>query len=202
MNEKQLDKSILDIISSFGPISVQEISYVIKSNIIHSSALLLEELASINHHKILGSLRRLIKEKVVKQFRCNSGYENRYGFPDLPLTTNLDLKIELVQCQECPSWLIKYSDQYKHISSFFCSFRDNDSQKLVLYRNYDDVFFIIYNSLFLGVFDNGLIRLPGQDRRKEKPEIIVVSDIIKKKKHHGNIFENLKFNFKEVICYV
>jgi len=201
MNENKINEVILDLVNTYGPLSVPEMIYSIQNNILYSIDLSSNKNKQITDYDIQKVLNSLIENKKIREFVCDTGYKRRYGIPELDTSFKLSLKIEKKICPECGCWIIIYFKKVKHLEAFFCASRLNSDTKDIVLCNYKaKIKFIIYENLFLGVIDNGVLRLPKVDRFSKIPELIIASKICMRKGKNKNLFKNLKFNFQEVFC--
>lgn len=204
MIQNRIENQVLKFIRSCGPLSIPEISYLIQNDNI---CLLLLDFESIQSKKTLKkiikkSLRNLMQKRNLREYICDTGYKTRYGIPEksMPDFTPLKLRLRIIlrQCNECISWLIEYNYKFKHLTPYFCNLRKEKDDIVLKCYDYEDLKYIFYNYLFLGVFDNGKLRFPYKNNRTHVPELIIASKILRKK---NQIYKNRKYSkyyFEEV----
>lgn len=202
MNENNLSNIILESIYQFGPLAVPEIKYLLKNYFSWKIKLGVETLFKLKNYDISKYLNKLTETRKIREYLCESGYSSRYGISKLPFTSEyplkLNLKIKLKKCSECSSWIIEYHNKKRHLFYFSCKKRDEIDDGNILFIRYNNKYFTIYNNLFLGVFEEGILRFPFRDYSKKKPELFLAMDIINKKQKSDE-FYSLKMNFEEVI---
>ncbi|KKM21801.1 hypothetical protein LCGC14_1631760 [marine sediment metagenome] len=199
-----IKNELIELIKSHGPLAIPEIAHIISEDPI----LFLKTTLDITSLKIIKKkikleLRELVKEQKIKHFECDSGYKIRYGMPNPHLDRYIPMRVKpkiiLKKCDECLAFIITLSNKIKHISCFFCNSRDQSDDANIYFLNYDDRKFILYQNFFLGVFDNGKIRLPFKNNKTHEPEFFIALKKFNKKIKSYRTNKYLKLNLKEYV---
>ena len=136
--------NILEVIRTIGPMAIQEIIYLFLNDNFWILALNSNDISSSNRFqkKIQASINELVRQRKICEYLCDTGYRRRYGVPELDISLEIPLKLELniclEKCRDCISWVINYSNKKKHLSFYSCNLR----QKKILH---------IYYSLKIGI---------------------------------------------------
>ena len=199
-----IKNELIELIKSHGPLAIPEITYIISEDpILFLKANLEITSLKIIKKRIKLELNELVNDQNIKHFECDSGYKIRYGMPNVHLDRNIPMrlkpKIFLKKCNECLAFVITLSNQTKHMSCFFCNSRTQSDDDNFFFINYDDKKFILYKNFFLGVFDNGKIRLPFKSNKTHEPEFFIALKKYNKKKRSFRLNKYLKLNLKEYI---
>ncbi|MEJ2248664.1 MAG: hypothetical protein P8Y97_03270 [Candidatus Lokiarchaeota archaeon] len=183
MNENNLSNIILESIYQFGPLAVPEIKYLLKNYFSWKIKLGVETLFKLKNYDISKYLNKLTETRKIREYLCESGYSSRYGISKLPFTSEyplkLNLKIKLKKCSECSSWIIEYHNKKRHLFYFSCKKRDEIDDGNILFIRYNNKYFTIYNNLFLGVFEEGILRFPFRDYRISSKKYNLISKFLK-----------------------
>lgn len=204
MIQNKLVHQVLKFIRSCGPLSVPEMIHLIQNDNLSLLSLDFESIQSkdVLNKKIKKCLKNLLENKNIREFTCDTGYKKRYGIPEVSIPDatplKLRLRINLIECKECISWVIEFNDKFKHLTPFYCNRRKLEDDIGLNYYDYEALKYIFYNYLFLGVFDKGKLRFPYKNNKTHDPELLIASKILKEK---NPIYKNrnyLKYYFKEV----
>lgn len=200
MSVNDLKKQVLDALRFHGQMSIQEILYLFFED--HKWIVkIVRELESkeLFVKKIARSLKQLIKEGNVREYLCNSGYRRRYGIPELSISKKIPLKLKEIpiikNCEECHFPIIIYKNKIRHFFPYLCNMRKNNDDLDLKILNGSNRRFVLYKSIFLGVLDNNIIRLPFKDNRNQIPEFFIAVTKYSNKYHK----RDLTLKFKEVI---
>ena len=203
MNDTELADNILEILRSIGPMSIQEILYLLTNDNIWILKLNPSDIQSKENleKNITNQIKKLAREEKIREYICETGYRRRYGIPEMNVSKDiplqLDLKIALKKCSECLSWVINYTEKCKHMALYSCNIRKNIDDSHLNVIEYDNKMYVIYKSFFLGVFDRNKLRLPYKNNRNHIPELFIASKLAKNQ--NINSREYLKLSFQEVI---
>ena len=200
MNQNNFKKTIIDALRTFGPLSFPELKYIFKNDISWNVKIENEYLFIKDGYNIKKMLKDLSKEENIRRYECNTGYKYRYGISKisvkLDIPVKLKLKIDKELCQYCLSWVVNYFDKSKHLNRFHCEKRDQIDCENFRILNDLDKKYIIYKELFLGVFQDGNLRLPFRDFSNNEPEFFRAIKIYSRNKNE-KLYSNLKLNFME-----
>lgn len=200
MKTKNLKEIVLESILTFGPLAIPEILYLLRNHLEWVIRLRFNEFSNLSHKKIFSIIKKLQEKKKLRDYICDSGYRKRFGISKIPISVNYPLRLKLVvnleKCPICLSWVIIYFDKKKHLFPFFCENRKKENCSELKFYNHNEKIYLIYKNLFLGIFDDGKLRLPKRDFIAKKPEIFIAMDLVNNKKN--SIIKNkIKLHLKE-----